>query len=81
MKSNMENVYKSYIKLLYMGIGKKSFIISEYPVLFRGAKISNNEIRKIFKYKDAKKIQTIIVFLKRFYFSAKMSKRLKNSLT
>lgn len=66
MKSNMKNVYKNYIKLLYMGIDKKTFPSSRSPVLYRGAQISKNEIRKIFKYKDTRKLQKIIVFSKAF---------------
>ena len=69
-ENNKEN-YLIYIKVLYEGLKLKSFKLSEDEVLYRGGKLSNNEIEKIKKdLKDLankkEKEPGIIVFSKTF---------------
>ena len=80
-ENNKEN-YLIYIKVLYEGLKLKSFKLSEDEVLYRGGKLSNNEIEKIKKdlkdlankKKEEKEEPGIIVFSKTFLsFSKKES--------
>ena len=72
-ENNKEN-YLIYIKVLYEGLKLKSFKLSEDEVLYRGGKLSNNEIEKIKKdlkdlankKKEEKEEPGIIVFSKTF---------------
>ena len=74
-ENNKEN-YLIYIKVLYEGLKLKSFKLSEDEVLYRGGKLSNNEIEKIKKDLANKKKEEpgVIVFSKTFLsFSKKKS--------
>ena len=72
MHSKMENIYKSFIKLLYFGIEKKSFFSFTGKNLYRGAMINKKEYENIKKYKKEGKINNIVVFSKAFLsFSVK----------
>jgi hypothetical protein len=66
MHSKMENIYKSFIKLLYFGIEKKSFFSFTGKNLYRGAMINKKEYENIKKYKKEGKINNIVVFSKAF---------------
>jgi len=74
-ENNKEN-YLIYIKVLYEGLKLKSFKLSEDEVLYRGGKLSNNEIEKIKNFLVNKKKEEpgAIVFSKTFLsFSKKES--------
>ena len=58
MKSNILDVYKSIIKILYMGLEKKCFDSFKGNYLYRGTKITKEEKVKIEDYK--KKVKLII---------------------
>ena len=66
MHSKMENIYKSFIKLLYFGIEKKSFFSFTGKKLYRGAMINKKEYENIKQYKKEGKINNIVVFSKAF---------------
>ena len=66
MHSKMENIYKSFIKLLYFGIEKKSFFSFTGKILYRGAMINKKEYENIKQYKKEGKINNIVVFSKAF---------------
>ena len=66
MSSKMLNIYKSYIKLLYLGIQKKLFSQSPNQYLYRGGKINKIEFEKIKRYKKEGKLNNLIVFSKAF---------------
>ena len=60
--------YKTFIKLLYEGIKLKSLPLASNNILYRGSKISNDEIIKIKEYLKNKKkdLPAAIVFSKSF---------------
>ena len=65
---NKKDQYLPFIKILYEGIKLKSFPLSNNNTLYRGAKLSNEEIKKIKNYLN-KKIEGLpssIVFSKSF---------------
>ena len=66
MKSEMQEVYKTFIKILYMAIEKKIIPTFEGKNLYRGAKINKTEYDKIISYKKKGKIRNVIVFSKAF---------------
>ena len=65
---NKSEKYLPYIKTLYEGVKLKSLPLANNNVLYRGAKISNEEIRKIKEYKNkkVKDLPSSIVFSKSF---------------
>ena len=65
---NKKDKYLSFIKILYEGVKFKSLPLSNNNILYRGSKISNEEINKIKNYLN-KKIEGLpssIVFSKSF---------------
>ena len=66
MKSKMKNEYKTFIKLLYLGIENHSLSPFKGKYLYRGAKINKSEYDKIIKYKNNRKLKNIMVFSKAF---------------
>ena len=59
MKSNIIDVYKSIIKILYMGLEKKCFDSFKGNHLYRGTKITKEEKVKIEDYKKKVKLITM----------------------
>ena len=63
MKSNIIDVYKSIIKILYMSLEKKCFDSFKGNHLYRGTKITKEEKVKIEDYKKKVKLITMNVKL------------------
>ena len=65
---NKKDNYLSFIKILYEGLKLKSLPLSNSNLLYRGAKIANEEINKIKNYLNLKKegLPGSIVFSKSF---------------
>jgi len=55
LRGNEKYKYLPYIKLLYEGLKLKSLPIASNNLLYRGSKISNNEIKKINRFLKNKK--------------------------
>ena len=66
MKSQMNDNYKTFIKLFYNGIEVKSFSSFTGKLLYRGSRINKREIEKIIDYKKNGKLNNIVVFSKAF---------------
>jgi len=68
LKLNQKEKYLSFIKILYEGVKLKSLSLASNNILYRGSKISNEEVKKIKSYLN-KKINNLpgaIVFSKSF---------------
>ena len=74
---NKTSNYISFIKVLYEGVKLKSLPLSSDKVLYRGSKISNNEINKIQLYLKKKKpyLPGAIVFSRSFLSFSKERSR------
>jgi len=73
---NKKEKYLSFIKTLYEGVKLKSLSLASNNILYRGSKISNEEVKKIKSYLD-KKIKGLpgsIVFSKSFLSFSKDKK-------
>ena len=68
LRENKKDNYLSFIKILYEGIKLKSLPLASNNILYRGSKISNNEINLIKKYlkEKLKDLPGAIVFSKSF---------------
>ena len=68
LRENQKDKYLPYIKLLYEGVKLKSLPIATNKILYRGSKISNDEIIKIKGYlkNKIKDLPGAIVFSKSF---------------
>ena len=68
LRENKKDNYLSFIKILYEGIKLKSLPLASNNILYRGSKISNNEINLIKKYlkEKIKDLPGAIVFSKSF---------------
>ena len=68
LKLNKRDNYLSFIKILYEGIKLKSLPIGSNNILYRGSKISNEEIKKIKNYLKNKidNLPASIVYSKSF---------------
>ena len=68
LRENKKDKYLTYIKVLYEGIKLKSLQLASDKVLYRGSKISNNEIIKLKEYLKNKieGLPGAIVFSKSF---------------
>ena len=68
LRDNKRDDYMQYIKILYEGVKLKSLPLASNKVLYRGSKITNNEIEEIKKNLDRKKedLPGVIVFSKSF---------------
>ena len=68
LRENKKDKYLLYIKILYEGIKLKVLPIANDNILYRGSKISNNEINKIKEYINNKKpdLPGAIVFSRSF---------------
>ena len=66
MKLNLSFNFKTFIKMLYLGIETNS--LESYPgkYLYRGSSLNRIEIEKIKKYQNLGKLSTIVVFSKAF---------------
>ena len=51
---NKKDKYLSFIKILYEGVKLKSLPLSNNNILYRGSKLSNEEINKIKNYLNKK---------------------------
>ena len=74
---NKVEKYLQFIKTLYEGVKLKSLPLSNNNVLYRGSKISNDEIKKIKEYmnKKVKDLPSSIVFSKSFLSFTKDKKK------
>ena len=79
---NKVEKYLQFIKTLYEGVKLKSLPLSNNNVLYRGSKISNDEIKKIKEYmnKKVKDLPSSIVFSKSFLSFTKDKKKANNYL-
>ena len=77
MKSKLSFNYKTFIKMLYIGIEINS--LKSYPgkYLYKGSSINRIDIEKFKKYQKIKNLSTVVVFLKLFYLLVKMKARLE----
>ena len=68
LRENKKDVYLTYIKILYQGVKLKSLPLASDKILYRGSKITNNEIALIKKYlkEKLKDLPGAIVFSKSF---------------
>ena len=68
LRANKFDKYLKFIKILYEGVKLKSLPLANNNTLYRGAKISNDEIKKIMNYKYYKKqdLPSSIVFSRTF---------------
>ena len=77
---NKKEKYLSFIKILYEGVKLKSLSLASNNILYRGSKISNDEVEKIKSYlnKKVKDFLEQMYFQSHFYHFQKMEKLLKN---
>ena len=80
MKSQMNDNYKTFIKLLYEGIEIKSFSSYSGKLLYRGSKINKSDINKIMDYKNKGKLNNIVVFSKAFLSFSEIESEAKKFL-
>ena len=69
LRLDRKDKYLTFIKVLYEGVKLKSLPLSNCNMLYRGSKMSNDEINKIKNYINNKKIEGLpysIVFAKSF---------------
>ena len=68
--------YLTFIKVLYEGLKLRSFPLASKKVLYRGSKISNNELKKIKDYLNSKitDLPGSIVFSRTFLSFSKEKK-------
>ena len=68
LRENKKDEYLSFIKILYEGIKTQSLSLGSNNILYRGAKLKNEEIEKIKNYLNDKKegLPGAIVFSKTF---------------
>ena len=73
---NKVNNYLTFIKVLYEGLKLRSFPLASKKVLYRGSKISNNELNKIKNYLNSKipDLPGSIVFSRSFLSFSKEKK-------
>ena len=73
---NKVNNYLTFIKVLYEGLKFRSFPLASKKVLYRGSKISNNELNKIKNYLNSKipDLPGSIVFSRSFLSFSKEKK-------
>jgi hypothetical protein len=65
-ESEMPLNYKTFIKMLYIGVEKNSLKSFSGKKIFRGSLINREEIDKIKNYKSLGKLSTVVVFSKAF---------------
>ena len=82
LRKGQRDMYLPYIKVLYEGIKLKSLLMSSNNLLYRGSKISNEEIKIIKEYqeKKIKDLPSSIVFSKSFLSFTKDRKIAENYL-
>ena len=80
-QKNIDN-YLSYIKVLYEGVKLDSLSLSTNKKLYRGGRLSDKEISKIFEFKEKQKpgLPAGIVFSKTFLSFTKEKKIAENFL-
>ena len=76
LRANKFDKYLKFIKILYEGVKLKSLPLANNNTLYRGAKISNDEIKKIMNYRNYKKqdLPSSIVFSRTFLSFSKDKK-------
>jgi len=82
LRKKEKEKYLLYIKILYEGVNLKSLPLASNNILYRGSKISNDEIIKIKEFLKNKKedLPGAIVFSKSFLSFSKDIKRAENFL-
>ena len=82
LRENKKDDYITFIKVLYKGIKLQSLPICSDKELYRGSKLSNNEIKLIEKYLNSKheNLPGAIVFSKTFLSFTKDKKIAENFL-
>ena len=66
MKSKLSFNYKTFIKMLYVGVEINSLNSYQGNYLYRGSSINKTEIDKIIKFKNEGKLSNIVVFSRAF---------------
>ena len=76
LRGNKFDKYLKFIKILYEGVKLKALPLANNNTLYRGAKISNDEIKKIMNYRNYKKqdLPSSIVFSRTFLSFSKDKK-------
>ena len=66
MKSKMTGDYKTFIKMMYIGVETNSLKSYQGKFLYRGSCINKSEIKKIKEYSEKSKLSTVAVISRAF---------------